>query len=163
MAPTPRVTARSAGEGAEDAREEFESRVPGLGFANAIGMVAGDNHNLALKSAGPVVVWDRNNSNPTNVPANANHAIAISAGGDQSAASKTNDTATTNFSLDVTVPANATASIYILGATNLSNITESSGYATNTAGLLSLPQVTNGAGLFQVGAGSYQFKAPVRF
>jgi len=75
----------------------------------------------------------------------------------------TNDVATTNFSLNATIPANATASIYVLGATNLGSVTESGSYATNATGLLAAPRVTNGAVLFQVGSGTYRFKVPVSF
>ena len=73
----------------------------------------------------------------------------------------TNDLSTTTFSVEATVPANATASIYLLGATNLDTITESGNRAINTSGLLAVPKVTNGAALFEVGSGSYRFKARV--
>jgi alpha-L-rhamnosidase len=75
----------------------------------------------------------------------------------------TNDAVTTNFSVNITVPANVTASVYILGATNLGSIIESGGQATNAPGQLHPATVTNGAALFQVGSGAYQFKAPIRF
>jgi alpha-L-rhamnosidase len=75
----------------------------------------------------------------------------------------TNDAATTNFSLDIMVPANVTASVYMVGATNLGTITESGSYATNASGLLTPPRVLNGAAVFQVGSGQYKFKAPIRF
>jgi alpha-L-rhamnosidase len=67
--------------------------------------------------------------------------------------------AASNYTLSVTVPPNATASVFLLGATNLANITESGGAATNAVGLLSTPVVTNGAALFQIGSGSYLFNA----
>ncbi len=63
----------------------------------------------------------------------------------------------------MTVPANTTAFVYILGATNLGSITESGVSATNAPGVLYPVTVTNGAALFQVGSGTYRFSAPVRF
>jgi alpha-L-rhamnosidase len=74
----------------------------------------------------------------------------------------TNDAATKNFSLNVTIPANITASVYLVGITNLAAITEGTSHATNMPGLLAPPLVTNGASLFRVGSGSYQFRAPLR-
>jgi alpha-L-rhamnosidase len=59
--------------------------------------------------------------------------------------------------LSVTVPANTTASVFILGATNLANITESGLVATNAVGVLYPAVITNGAALFQVGSGIYCF------
>jgi alpha-L-rhamnosidase len=67
--------------------------------------------------------------------------------------------AASNYTLSVTVPPNATASVFLLGATNLASITESGLAATNAAGLLCTPVVTNGAALFQVGSGAYLFNA----
>jgi alpha-L-rhamnosidase len=67
----------------------------------------------------------------------------------------TNNAATTNYNLSVTVPANTTASVY-LPATNLSNIAESGLSSTNFNGLL-FYQITNGNTLFQVGSGVYNF------
>jgi hypothetical protein len=77
------------------------------------------------------------------------------------ATSWTNNTATTNYTLNVTVPANATASVYI-PSTNLLNITESGVPATTAPGVksnyfINWPNWTNGATVFQVGAGTYQF------
>jgi alpha-L-rhamnosidase len=63
------------------------------------------------------------------------------------------------YALSVSVPANATASVFLIGATNLASITESGSPATNAVGLLSTPVVTNGAALFQIGSGSYLFNA----
>jgi alpha-L-rhamnosidase len=74
----------------------------------------------------------------------------------------TNDAAAKNFSLNVTIPANITASVYLVGITNLATINEGTSHATNMPGLLAPPLVTNGASLFQVGSGSYQFRAPLR-
>jgi alpha-L-rhamnosidase len=61
---------------------------------------------------------------------------------------------TTN-SYAITVPANATATLYI-PSTNLARITESGLPATNAPGVLVLP-ITNGASAFQLGSGSYNF------
>jgi alpha-L-rhamnosidase len=75
----------------------------------------------------------------------------------------TNNLATTNYILNVTVPANAAASIYI-PSTNLVTITESGVSATSAPGVQSYyftnwPNWSNGATVFQVGAGTYQFMA----
>lgn len=65
--------------------------------------------------------------------------------------------ATSAYTLSVTVPPNATASVFLAGATNLASITESGVAATNTVGLLTTPTITNGTALFQIGSGSYTF------
>jgi alpha-L-rhamnosidase len=65
--------------------------------------------------------------------------------------------AASTYALSVTVPPNATASVFLLGATNLANITESGVAATNTVGLLAAPVITNGTAFFQIGSGSYIF------
>jgi len=64
---------------------------------------------------------------------------------------------TSTYALSVTVPANTTASVFLSGATNLASITENGLPATNAAGLIITPVVTNGAALFQIGSGSYNF------
>jgi hypothetical protein len=64
-------------------------------------------------------------------------------------------------SLDITLPANVTASIHIIGATNLETVTEGGGPATNAVGLIATPVVTNGTAVFQLGSGRYKFKAPM--
>jgi alpha-L-rhamnosidase len=66
-------------------------------------------------------------------------------------------TTLTNYSLSVAIPANTTASVFIVGATNLAEVTESGMPASNAVGVLALPTLTNGAALFQVGSGSYSF------
>ncbi|HEV2211344.1 MAG TPA: family 78 glycoside hydrolase catalytic domain [Verrucomicrobiae bacterium] len=66
--------------------------------------------------------------------------------------------APTTYTLSVTVPANSTASIFVVGSTNLANITESGTGSSNFVGLLSSPVITNGVALFEVGSGSYDFK-----
>lgn len=73
----------------------------------------------------------------------------------------TNNSAATNCSLSVTVPANTTAFIFI-PTTNLANITESGVPAASISGLLgyyptNLPNWFNGVTVFQVGAGAYNF------
>jgi alpha-L-rhamnosidase len=65
--------------------------------------------------------------------------------------------ATSTYALSVNVPANATASVFLFGVTNLANITESGVAATNTVGLLATPVITNSTALFQIGSGSYIF------
>jgi alpha-L-rhamnosidase len=73
----------------------------------------------------------------------------------------TNNPAVSNYILNVTVPANATASI-CLPSTNLTSITESGTWATNSPGVFSYyptnwPGWTGGATVFSVGSGSYSF------
>ena len=75
----------------------------------------------------------------------------------------TNQTGSATFYLTVAVPANATASIIIPSTNNLANITESGSAAQNASGLLyyyttNPPSYTNGATVFRVGSGSYNFK-----
>ena len=67
----------------------------------------------------------------------------------------TNNTTSNIFSLNLTNPANITASVYFRSA-NPGGILESGSPATNTAGLVYY-QVTNGTTLFQLGSGSYSF------
>jgi alpha-L-rhamnosidase len=71
----------------------------------------------------------------------------------------TNDTLGANFYLNVGVPANASANVY-LPSTNLAVITESGLPVTNAPGVLGSTQVTNGAAVFRVGSGSYSFSVP---
>jgi alpha-L-rhamnosidase len=67
------------------------------------------------------------------------------------------------LNLNITVPANTTASIYIPSTNNLANITESGSAATAaTPGVLffyttNQPSYTLGATVFQVGSGNYKF------
>jgi hypothetical protein len=58
--------------------------------------------------------------------------------------------AASTYTLSVNVPANTTSSVFLLGATNLANITERGLAATNAVGLLAPPVITNGAALFQI-------------
>jgi alpha-L-rhamnosidase len=65
----------------------------------------------------------------------------------------------TNFYLNVSVPANATANVY-LPSTNVATMTESGLAAINAPGVLGPPQMTNGATVFHLGSGSYRFMVP---
>jgi alpha-L-rhamnosidase len=107
-----------------------------------------DNNNSGFKN---VIVYPRPGGGITNCSATFNsiHGTIRS--------SWTN--AATNYTLSVTVPPNATASVFLVGATNLASITEGGLAATNAVGLLSTPVVTDGAALFQIGSGSYLFNA----
>jgi alpha-L-rhamnosidase len=73
----------------------------------------------------------------------------------------TNNTGSSKYSLSVTIPANVTASVY-LPSSNLTSIVEGGIPATNAPGLLyyyttNAPNFTNGASLFTIGSGTYQF------
>lgn len=79
------------------------------------------------------------------------------------AVSWTNNAVTNIFSLDTTVPANTTASIFIPSTNNLANITESGAAATTALGVwkwyfTNPPSYTAGATVFEVGSGNYRFK-----
>jgi alpha-L-rhamnosidase len=69
----------------------------------------------------------------------------------------TNNISTTNLTVNLTVPANITASVY-LPYTNLAHITESGSAATTASGVISYA-TNNGAALFQIGSGTYSFSA----
>jgi alpha-L-rhamnosidase len=73
----------------------------------------------------------------------------------------TNNPGTSNFVLNVTVPANATASIF-LPSTNLTGITEAGIAVTNALGVgpyyfTNWPNWSGGATVFQAGSGTYSF------
>jgi alpha-L-rhamnosidase len=76
----------------------------------------------------------------------------------------TNNMPATNvFSLDATVPANTTASIYIPSTNNLANITEGGVAAATALGvwrwyITNPPSYIAGATVFEVGSGTYRFQ-----
>ena len=74
----------------------------------------------------------------------------------------TNDTLSSVFRLNVKVPANGAASIYLPCTNNLGSITESGSPVTNVQGVLHFyvtkpPNFTKGATVFEVGSGTYSF------
>ncbi|MBB5351682.1 alpha-L-rhamnosidase [Haloferula luteola] len=64
------------------------------------------------------------------------------------------------FQLDLTIPANATATVFIPGA-SVDEVKESQKPAAMAEGVLSSRQ-ENGDALFQIGSGTYHFSAPSR-
>ena len=74
----------------------------------------------------------------------------------------TNNTSNSKYTLNITNPANITASVYIPSTNNLAGILESGQPAASSLGVLSYyftnwPNWTNGATVFQVGSGGYSF------
>ncbi len=74
----------------------------------------------------------------------------------------TNNLSSSNYTLNVTNPANTTASIYVPSTNNLAGILESGQPAASSPGVLSYyftnwPNWANGATVFQVGSGGYSF------
>jgi alpha-L-rhamnosidase len=68
----------------------------------------------------------------------------------------------TSLTMTVVVPANVTASISI-PSTNLANIAEGGAAATSASGVLGV-RTANGAAIFRVGSGTYNFTAsPITF
>ncbi len=62
----------------------------------------------------------------------------------------------TGFALDVTIPANTTATVYV-PAKNIDDITESGRPTVNTGGL-SFLRMENGCAVFDAGSGEYKFR-----
>jgi alpha-L-rhamnosidase len=74
----------------------------------------------------------------------------------------TNNPSSSNYTLNLTNPANTTASVYVPSTNNLAGILESGHAATSSPGIKSYyftnwPNWPNGATVFQVGSGGYSF------
>lgn len=96
-----------------------QTSVP-AGLTDLVGIAAGSNHSLALKSDGTVVAWGANSSGQCNVPAGLSNIVAIAAGAGVSMALAGDGTVTTWGVVNYT-PAEATGVVAI--AANNSNYT----------------------------------------
>ena len=132
-----------------------ESSVP-AGLTNGVAVAAGWDHSLALKSDGTVVGWGDDYAGATSVPAgltNARAAYASVAGRIESAWRIENG----RFQLDVTVPPNTTATIFV-PAVAPEKVTEGGQPAARARGVAQL-SAENGAAVFRVGSGQYRFES----
>jgi alpha-tubulin suppressor-like RCC1 family protein len=61
-------------------------------LSGIVGIAAGDNHALVLRSNGTVFAWGLNNAGQTNVPTNLSNVVAVAAGTSHSAALRSDGT-----------------------------------------------------------------------